>query len=113
MYPRLVSLSGRAPLALGAVAVALTAATLAWDVRAKPDAVKTAPTSVFGKPEPARNPVTLQLLADDRQVAAFVENARQLAGGLPAGRRLGRCGAHFDFRAFGVKALGKKTANLL
>ena len=49
----------------------------------------------------------------DGQVAAFIENARELACGLSAGGGLGRSGAHSCFRAFSVNALGKKTANLL
>jgi hypothetical protein len=51
--------------------------------------------------------------ANDGKVAAFVENARELAGGLLASRSLGCRRVHVGFRAFGVKALGKNTANLL
>ncbi|MFO0844191.1 MAG: alpha-2-macroglobulin family protein [Gemmataceae bacterium] len=80
MYPRLVSLSGRAPLALAALALALTAAGLTCGGRATPDAPKPTPRSVFGKPEWARNPVTLQLQADDRQVAGWVSGPVSYAG---------------------------------
>ena len=54
MYPRLFSLSRRAPLALAGLALALTAAALACGVRPKPDAPRPTIRSVFSKPEPAK-----------------------------------------------------------
>ncbi|MFO0876089.1 MAG: alpha-2-macroglobulin family protein [Gemmataceae bacterium] len=73
--------------ALGALAIlglALTSAAVAWEVAAQAARQKTASDStlrpIFTKPEPASNPTTLQLQADDRQVVGWISGTRSLAG---------------------------------
>jgi hypothetical protein len=83
MSSRLLPPLRRAGAALGVLASVLAAGVLAWDAREKPSeptppAAK--PARLFTKPEPAKNPITLQLQADERQVVGWVSGPRDYSG---------------------------------
>lgn len=61
----------RVRIALGLLTCATITGVLAWNVAGKDDA-KPKRVTVYPKPEPAKNPVTLQLQADDHRVIGWI-----------------------------------------
>src|SRR5687768_4709331 len=67
-------------LALAILAGTLAAGTLGWSAAGRPGLPAAAPPALFSKPEPAKNPVTLQLQADERQLVGWVSGPRDFSG---------------------------------
>lgn len=83
MLARLVPPVRRAPAALVLLASALTAGAVAWETGGTRDEGNPTPAKrvrVFPKPEPAKNPITLQLQADERKVVGWVSGPRDYSG---------------------------------
>src|SRR5437870_3541136 len=83
MSSRKLPLRRRAPVVLGLFAFLLTAAALTWAAagpQSAPEAKPKAFLPAFPRAEKARNPVTLQLQADESKVVGWVSGTRNHSG---------------------------------
>lgn len=75
------ALTRRAPVALAVLTCLLGAVALAWEAgRSARPARPGRTASLYPKTEPAKNPVTLQLQADGRQVVGWISGGEAFAG---------------------------------
>src|SRR3954467_12005349 len=83
MSSRRVPLWFRTPVALGFLTFTLAAAAIGWAAGETKTAPKTKPSPflpAFPRTEKARNPITLQLQADENKVVGWVSGTRDHGG---------------------------------